>query len=163
MTEEKRGPGRPKGSKNKATLETEATVEKIEQVDFSKINNEWRVANGYMLPVTNLDYSYSEGSEIKSLLGFVEGFGDWDFGISFPFFFGTKITSGYQDNAYWSQFPLLEERINLAFTTLGSDNKPLRLLLIGQKMIGPREWGPQKSVMIYFKNWSEDHIWTMPE
>lgn len=137
----KRGRGRPKGSKNRPKENKTTNV-------FA------------MMAVSNLDWD-SDGSKKYSLLGTVEGYGDWDFGIYFPIFFGKKIPNAKGSFSYWENFQIPEERINHCFVTLEGE-KPKRLLVIGQTLIGPNEWGPEKTVMFSFGEWPPEWEWMNP-
>jgi hypothetical protein len=161
----KRGRGRPKGSKNK-NKEPQPQMEVVDYstVDFSKVSNFWRLEHSFLLPVQNLDYCSSTSEKNKSLLGFVEGFGDWDFGISFPYFFGPRIKNGMGDDKYWDRVPVLNERITNAFVSLYPNSKPRELVLFGQQEVRPNFYGPTKSVSFLFKedHWSEEDRWMEP-
>lgn len=135
--------GRPKGSKNRPK-ETVESVVSNQNGEPGKIDNAWRQANNYMLPVENVDWGKN-----KSLLGFVDGFGDWDFGILPPFFTKKRV---------------LGEKINHAFVSLFPNGKPKHLLLFGCVQIGPNHFGPEKDVSFYFQEgeWSEEDIWMEP-
>lgn len=124
-----------------------------------KIDNSWRQANNYMLRVYNLDYCGSEFLPNKSLLGFVEGFGDWDFGLKYPFFSGHAIVCG---NGEMSQLRLYEEEVLHAFVALGDDSKPARLLLFGRQKVGPNNRWVEKNVVYEFKSWDEGFEWMEP-
>ena len=146
----KRGKGRPKN---------QPAAEVVLNNNPPKIDNSWRQANNYMLRVYNLDYANSEFIPNKSLLGFVEGFGDWDFGLKYPFFSGSPIKSG---NGEMSLLRLYEEEILHAFVALGDDSKPTRLLLFGRQKVGPNNRWVEKSVVFNFKSWDEGFEWMEP-
>ena len=152
--------GRPKGSKNRPK-ESTAQVEKVvENVEPSKIDNAWRRANNYLLPVHRLDYCGSQYEPNKTLLGFVEGYGDWDFGLKYPYFSGPSIIGG---NGELVEPTLFEEEILHAFVALGLDNKPVRLSLFGRRKIGPNNrWSSIKSVIFVFASWKEEFEWMEP-
>jgi len=159
---EKRKPGRPKGSKNrKPTADSSAPIEKVvENVEPSKIDNAWRRANNYLLPVLNLDYCGSQYEPNKTLLGFVEGYGDWDFSVKYPYFTGPIIKGG--NGEPWN-LALFEEEILHAFVALGPDNKPVRLYLFGRQKTGPNgRWSSEKNVIIEFGSWGSEFEWMEP-
>lgn len=123
---------------------------------------------GKMLEVVNLEYGSVEEYfnspkfETTTLIGFVEGYGDWDFNLMFPYFFGAKIPLGAKTRpTYWEDKPVFPERINRAFVSLGEDEKPKRLLLIGERFIND-QW-IEKSVVVYFNTWPQEFIWVQPE
>jgi hypothetical protein len=155
--------GRPKGSKNrpKKSVESIAPIESVdENVEPGKIDNAWRRANNYLLPVHRLDYCGSQYEPNKTLLGFVEGYGDWDFGVKYPYFTGHAIKSG---NGAIRELPLFEEEIINAFCALGLDNKPVRLYLFGRQKIGPNNrWSSIKNVIFEFGSWKEEFEWMEP-
>lgn len=121
-----------------------------------------------LIKVENLEYGTIEeyfsslDNETTTLIGYVEGLGDWDFNLMFPYFFGPKIPLGAKTSkTYWEEKPVFPERIDKAFVALGPDNKPERLLIFGERFVKDK-W-VKKSVMYYFQSWPEDFIWVQPE
>jgi hypothetical protein len=148
--------GRPKGSKNKPKPEVEVVEQKFEKIDAVVGTNNWRLVNGYMLPVTDIDFG-----ENKSILGRVEGFGDFDFGILPPYFKGRSIRGGSGEMDF---LPNRKEKVTKGFVSLHPNNKPKVLLIFGHQLIGPNEWGPEKSLTFSFPvdYWTEEDDWMEP-
>lgn len=141
--------GRPKGSKNRPK-ETNAVDNNVVNIPSDPdevvvtFDNSYRIANNYMLPVKNLDWDVN-----KSLLGNVENFGDWDFGILPPFFSKKRV---------------LSEKITHAFVSLFESGKPRHLLLFGRVEIRPNQYSQQLDRSFYFNEneWTDEDVWMEP-
>ena len=140
--------GRPKGSKNLPKKNVVNNEEKVSNPSDSgvivKFDNKYRMANNYMLPVNNLDWG-----DKKTLLGNVEGWGDWDFGILPPFFTKKRV---------------LSEKITHAFVSLFESGNPRHLLLFGRIEIRPNQFGPIIDRSFYFNEneWKDNDVWMEP-
>jgi len=125
-----------------------------------------------LIEVQNLDYGtlqefLKNNGMTNTLIGFIETeekvLGDWDFGLRYPYFEGPRIPPGAKaPQTFWDdRLGFYEERIIRAWVALGEDEKPVRLVIYGERKVDG-VWR-QKWVCFYFNGWDEEYIYTIPE